>query len=142
MDDWRRADRTGRTQQLMRRNFRRPARVLARIFVWSFGSLLLQAEASASADELSLLDGRWIGDGLQVVVDADRAQANMNPWKPFDWQRIEVKERDGAEITFTIGAELFYGTLQADTMTVEGTAFRGVRSLQRSRDAALRGSLD
>lgn len=115
----------------------RPAQLLA----LSFAALLLHAEASAAANELSLLDGRWIGDGLQVVVDADRAQANIDPWKPFDWRRIEVKEHNGAEITFTIGAELFYGTLEDDQMTIEGTGFRGVRSLQRSTDAELRGSL-
>ena len=74
----------GRARRLMGRRTRRPAGALA----LSLGSLLLQAEASALADNLSVLEGRWLGDGLQVVVDADRAQANMDPWKPFDWARI------------------------------------------------------
>jgi len=122
----------------MERRFRRPARAIA----LSLGSLLLRAEASALADNLSLLEGRWLGDGLQVVVDADRAQANMDPWKPFDWRRIEVKEYDGVAITFSIGAELFYGTLDADTMTLEGTSFRGTKTLERTSDTALRGSIE
>ena len=136
-DEWRRTRPEGRVRRLMERRFRRPARALA----LSLGSLLLQAEASALADNLSVLEGRWLGDGFQVVIDADRAQANMDPWKPFDWRRIEVKEYDGAAITFSIGAELFYGTLEADTMTLEGTSFRGTKTLERTRDASLRGSL-
>ncbi len=117
-------------------------RLPARAFALSLASLLLQAEASALAGNLSLIEGRWLGDGLQVVVDADRAQANMDPWKPFDWRHIEVKEYDGAAITFSIGAELFYGTLEADTMTLEGTSFRGTKILERTNDTALRGSLE
>jgi hypothetical protein len=138
MDGMEAPDRTVRARRLMGRRIFTPAWALA----LSLGSLLLQAEASALADNLSVLEGRWLGDGLQVVVDADRAQANMDPWKPFDWRHIEVKEFDGAAITFSIGAELFYGTLEADTMTLEGTSFRGTKILQRTNDTALRGSLE
>ena len=53
-----------------------------------------------------------------------------------------MKEYDGVAITFSIGAELFYGTLEADTMTLEGTSFRGTKTLERTGETALRGSLE
>ena len=47
-----------------------------------------------------------------------------------------VARWDGDKVTFTVGAELFEATLDADSLTLTSTSFRGERMLQRAQDAA------
>src|SRR5688500_11233281 len=77
------------------------------------------------------LDGEWRGDDYTLKVDSYRAQANVDPARPFHWQRFLVKSVAGEKVTFTVGAELFEATLGSDALTLTSTSFRGERTLQR-----------
>lgn len=48
------------------------------------GLLLGLAPAAAESSMRKFLEGRWVGDGLQIRVDQDAVQANDNPEKPFE----------------------------------------------------------
>lgn len=97
------------------------------------------AAASPFAEAARRLDGLWTGDDSVLQVDSRRAQARMDPDRPFQWQRFAVREiRDGA-ILFAVGAELYEADLDGDTLTLTGTAFVGARLLHRQdADAAVR----
>ena len=49
-----------------------------------------------------------------------------------------IKEVTADEIVFSVGAELFEAKLDADTLTLKSTSFRGPRVL--FRDTQLRGT--
>jgi hypothetical protein len=90
------------------------------------------AHALSPFDEAARrLDGVWRGDGYALKVDARRAQANIDPEKPFQWQRFEVKEVGDGEIVFSVGAEIFEAKLAGDELELTSTAFRGERLLER-----------
>ena len=98
--------------------------------------LPLAAADSPFVNAAARLDGEWRGDDYALRVDSYRAQANVDVARPFHWQRFLVKEVDGDKVTFTVGAELFEATLDADSLTLTSTSFRGERMLQRAQDAA------
>jgi hypothetical protein len=104
--------------------------------------LLLSAAAAASPrSEAALrLDGEWRGPDYVLKVDSRRAQASVNPERPFEWQRFEVKEAEGDEVVFSIGAELFEARMDGEMLLLTGTAFRGERVLFRGE--GLRGTTD
>jgi hypothetical protein len=116
-----------------------------------FGLAMLAptARAISPVDEAARrLDGVWRGDDYALKVDARRAQANIDPEKPFQWQRFQVKEVGDGAIVFSIGAEVFEAKLAGDSLELTGTSFRGERLLTREHpdtpidrsDPALRGT--
>jgi hypothetical protein len=117
----------------------------------TFACLLAVAAPPAAAASLlheaaQKLDGRWQGDGYEIVIDGERDQASTDPARPFQWQRFLVKQVEGDEIVFTVGAELFQARLDADRLTLTSTGFRGERSLTRlvppeEMDFTLRGTI-
>jgi hypothetical protein len=120
-----------------------------RLIATLFGLLLCASAAHALSpveEAARRLDGVWRGDGFALKVDARRAQANIHPEKPFQWQRFEVKEVDDDEVVFSIGAELFEAKLAGDDLELSSTMFRGERLLKRaagpaaSTDFGLRGT--
>jgi hypothetical protein len=96
------------------------------------------AVASPFSEAAEKLDGEWRGGAFVLRVDARRAQASVDPARPFEWERFLIKEVRGGEIVFTIGAELFEAKLDANVLTLTGTGFRGARVLFRGAD--LRGT--
>ena len=94
--------------------------------------------ASRYEDAAQRLDGEWRGADLVLRIDAERAQASMTPDRPFEWRRFIIKDIRPDEIVFSIGAELYEAKVDADTLTLTGTSFRGARVLFRDDD--LRGT--
>jgi hypothetical protein len=94
--------------------------------------------ASRYEDAAQRLNGEWRGAELVLRIDAERAQASMTPDRPFEWRRFIIKDIRQDEIIFSIGAELYEAKIDADTLTLTGTAFRGARVL--FRDTGLRGT--
>jgi hypothetical protein len=89
------------------------------------------AWASPFVDAATRLEGGWEGDNYVLRVDAQRAQASVDAARPFAWQRFLVKEVEGDRVTFAIGAELFEATIDADSLVLTSTSFRGERKLRR-----------
>ena len=87
--------------------------------------------ASVLWDAAQRLDGRWENDIYMLRIDSARAQASVDPRKPFEWQRFLVKAVAGDTVIFTIGSELFEATLQSEELVLTSTSFRGERLLQR-----------
>jgi hypothetical protein len=108
------------------------------------GSLLAGDRTAAAgppfSDAAARLDGEWRGGDFVLRVDARRAQASLDPARPFEWEHFLIKEVDAGEIVFTVGAELFEAKLDADVLTLTGTSFRGTRVLLRA--ANLRGTTE
>jgi hypothetical protein len=94
----------------------------------------MSTAASTYAEAGRLLDGEWRSEAFVLRIDADRAQASMTPARPFEWQRFLIKDAYGNHVVFSIGAELFEATVEADTLTLTGTSFRGERVLLRNSD--------
>lgn len=93
------------------------------------------AVAAPSFNEAArLLDGKWRGEAFVLRVDAKRAQASTAPDRPFEWRRFLVKQvRDNA-VVFSIGADIYEATIEADSLTLTGTSFRGAQVLVREDD--------
>jgi hypothetical protein len=98
----------------------------------------ISAATSTYAEAGRLLEGEWRGDEFVLRIDAARAQASIAPDRPFEWQRFLVKEAHDNEVIFSIGAELYEAKVDADTLVLTGTSFRGARVLFRNTD--LRGT--
>jgi hypothetical protein len=100
-----------------------------------FLSLVLASPVGAAnssfRDAAERLDGEWLGENYALRVDSYRAQANLDLNRPFHWERFLVKEVSGDTVTFTVGAELFEATLDADRLKLTSTSFRGERLLRR-----------
>ena len=114
-----------------------------RAFILAVALFLLEslaANASPFSDAADLLNGEWHGADFVLRVDAKRAQASIDPARPFAWERFLIKEVSGGQIVFAVGAELFEARLDADMLTLTGTSFRGPRVLLR--DSGLRGTTD
>lgn len=94
--------------------------------------------ASRYADAAQRLDGEWRGAEVVLKIDAERAQASMTPDRPFEWRRFIIKDIRADEIVFAIGSDLYEAKVDADTLTLTGTAFRGAKVL--FRDDGLRGT--
>ena len=106
-------------------------------------TLALFGEVSALAatpfsEAAEKLDGEWRGADFVLRVDARRAQASVDPQRPFEWEHFLIKEVSAGEIVFAVGAELFEAKLDANVLTLTGTSFRGARVLFREAD--LRGT--
>jgi hypothetical protein len=105
----------------------------------AFASGAFAAPAKTSfAQAANELDGDWRGGDFVLRVDARRAQASVDPSRPFEWEQFLIKEVTDREIVFAVGAELFEAKLDADVLTLTGTGFRGARVL--FREANLRGT--
>jgi hypothetical protein len=99
--------------------------------IWGAASL---AEAASRVDEAArLLDGAWRGEDYALTIDSRRAQANVDPGKPFQWQRFVVKDVDDEAIIFAIGAEIFEARIAGDVLELSSTSFRGERRLTREQ---------
>ena len=94
--------------------------------------------ASTFVEAAEQLDGDWRGGNFVLRVDARRAQASVDPRHPFEWMHFLIKEVTADEIVFSVGPELYEGKLDADTLTLKSTSFRGARVL--FRDTQLRGT--
>src|SRR5262245_46549480 len=90
------------------------------------------------AEAAKELDGDWRGGDFVLRIDARRAQASIDPTRPFEWEHFLIKAVDDREITFAVGANLYEAKVEADVLTLTGTGFRGARVL--FRDASLRGT--
>ena len=91
------------------------------------------AAADDFSDAAAFLDGEWGGDGFALKVDAERAQANVDVQKPFEWQRFQMKAVTGEKLSFSIGAELYEARSDGDAIVLTSTEFRGERRLERTR---------
>jgi hypothetical protein len=111
-----------------------------RIFLFLLASLAngIASAATPFSDAARRLDGEWRGADFVLRVDAKRAQASLDPERPFEWERFLIKDVSQQAITFAIGAELFEAKLAEGTLTLTGTSFRGPRVL--FRETPLRGT--
>ena len=104
-----------------------------------FVGLASAGMASEFSEAAARLDGEWHGGNFVLRVDARRAQASVDAARPFAWERFLVKEVTPTDIVFAIGSELYQARIDADTMTLTGTSFRGTRVLFRL-EGGLRGT--
>lgn len=114
-------------------------KMLVRILVAHclFLASLALASASPFSDAATLLDGTWRGGDFILRIDAKRAQASVDADRPFAWKQFLIKEAAPGDIVFAVGADIYEARVEADTLTLTGTSFRGARVLMR--EAALRG---
>ena len=96
--------------------------------------------ASPFSEAADLLDGEWEGTDFVLHIDAKRAQASIDPERPFEWRRFVVREVTPTEVVFAIGSELFEARVDSDILVLTGTGFRGERILFRG--SPLRGTTD
>jgi hypothetical protein len=80
-----------------------------------------------------LVDGKWNGDGFALKVDSARAQANVDPTLPYQWDRYEIKSVSDGRMIFSIGAELYEAWVSPRSISLSSTSFRGERRLNRER---------
>jgi hypothetical protein len=89
------------------------------------------AGASPFLDAAEFLNGSWRGDDFVLRVDSHRAQASVDPKRPFEWDRFVIREVTGDEVVFVIGAELFEAKRRDEEIVLTGTSFQGERVLAR-----------
>lgn len=117
-----------------------------RILALALGLLAAAPLANAAplfSEAAEQLDGIWRGPDFVLKIDARRAQASVDPARPFEWHHFLVKDVTDEEIVFTVGAELYEAKIEAGALTLTSTSFRGERVLFRSADSwtpGLRGT--
>ena len=89
------------------------------------------AAASPFLDAAEFLNGDWRGDDFVLRVDSHRAQASVDPKRPFEWDRFVIREVTEDGVIFVIGSELFEAELRDDSIVLTGTSFQGERALKR-----------
>ena len=77
------------------------------------------------------LEGVWSGDGYTLRIDNGRAQANISPNMPFEWQRFVIRRASADSVVFVLGRSLFEARLSDRTITLTSTDFRGEQVLTR-----------
>jgi hypothetical protein len=97
--------------------------------------------ASPFAQAASTLDGQWKGDDFMLKIDSTRAQASLDPARPFEWRRFLVQSVSGETVTFSVGPDVFEARIADDELKLTGTTFRGERTLVRHEPAALEPAL-
>ncbi len=103
-----------------------------------FLTLASAAAASPFGEAADRLDGEWQGDdGFVLKIDSDRAQASVDPNRPFHWQRFIIREVTEDDVVFAIGNELFQAKVEPESLRLSGSGFRGEKLLRRARDATL-----
>ena len=105
--------------------------LLALMAVFPTGAAALSFEEASEE-----LNGAWRGDDYVLRVDSERAQASVDPDRPFQWQRFLVKEVDDWKVTLTVGPELYQAIIGPDGLLLTSTSFRGSRVLRREADSA------
>ena len=98
---------------------------------WVFLSPVAAATASPFLDAAEFLNGDWRGDDFVLRVDSHRAQASVDPKRPFEWDRFVIREVTEDEVIFVIGSELFEAELRDNSIVLTGTSFQGERVLER-----------
>jgi hypothetical protein len=114
-------------------------RTIGSIFI---GTALLTSGPANAAPVGTVLDGRWSGGEFDIRIDAERSQANLDPEKPFKWERFIVKDATGSRVVFTIGARLFMAELTEDAMTITGFDFPGEVILNRQVEPEISADAD
>ena len=99
---------------------------------------LLPALAAASPflDAAEFLNGSWRGDDFVLRVDSHRAQASVDPKRPFEWDRFVIRDVTEDEVIFVIGSELFEAKRRDGDIVLTGTSFQGERVLERETATA------
>jgi hypothetical protein len=82
---------------------------------------------------MRLLEGKWDGDGFVLEVDSARAQANIDPTLPYQWDRYGIKTVADGMVIFTVGAELYQASVDGESIMLSSTGFRGERRLDRQK---------
>jgi hypothetical protein len=95
-------------------------------------AMLALPGASRADALLRALDGQWFGDGFNVAIDSARAQARLDPKKPFQWEAFRIRNVSGEMVVFTIGPRLFIGYLGEDMLTLTSPGLQGARLLRRT----------
>ena len=112
-------------------------RIRAALLALCLAAPLSSQAASPFAQAAAELDGQWQGEDLTLKIDSMRAQASLDPARPFEWRRFLVQSVSGGTVTFSVGADLFEARLVDDGLTLTGTTFRGERVLRRYEPAAV-----
>lgn len=84
----------------------------------ALGGMLGLPPVVAHSSMRQFLEGRWVGDGVEIRVDQDAVQANDSPDKPFEWSALNVLDVNGNMIVFDIGKRRYVGLLDGERMTV------------------------
>lgn len=101
-------------------------------------SLALGSAVACSAMDstqfLRTMAGKWVGDGMTLVIDADTLQANTDPEKPFEWRSLRILNVTGNVAVFEIGPDRFLGLIDpVDTMTVTRVGLLGQYKLHSAK---------
>lgn len=90
--------------------------------------------AMDSTQFLRAAGGKWVGDGLALIVDADTLQANTDPGKPFEWKPLRILNVSGNMAVFDIGSDRFLGLIDpVDTMTLTRVGILGQHRLHNAQ---------
>lgn len=88
-------------------------------------------ERSSLQKAMGLLDGKWSGDGFVLDIDGVRAQAHVDPRRPYQWDRYAlITVLDGALI-FNVGPDVYRASIQEKSLVLSSTSFRGERRLDQ-----------
>jgi len=82
-------------------------------------AICMATAADASGIEaFHALDGYWRGSGLELTIDPHRAQARLDPRRPFQWEPVNIRNVEGNMVVFTIGPRLFIAYVDGDDLTL------------------------
>ena len=93
---------------------------------------MMAAPASAAGD-LAPLNGRWRGDGIELLIDTDRLQANAEPSRPFTRVPLLIRNVTGLMFFFSIGRETFLARAERETLSLTRLGSSGTVLLTRVR---------
>ncbi|MEH3147965.1 MAG: hypothetical protein PGN34_22095 [Methylobacterium frigidaeris] len=115
----------------------RAARLLARgVLAMCAGALLAASPGPGVLHGLRrVLEGRWVGDTLELRIDQDAVLANDDPSKPFQWSAFTIIDVSGPMIVFDIGPRRYVGLLDGDRLTVSISGRPGSHVLTKSHPA-------
>lgn len=81
---------------------------------------------------LRSLHGRWAGDGIEILLDAQRMQGNTNPGKPFARDPLVIRDVTPPWIVFAVGPGTFVARIEGDAMTLTQPGWPAPRIVLRT----------
>jgi hypothetical protein len=109
---------------------------MARTMVLGAALAVAAPSRPSALDKIPDLNGVWIGEGLEIVIDTKRLQGNVDPAKPFERQPFFIRNVTGQMVVFVIGPHVFVARMDGpDKMTVSRDGLFATYALTRARSA-------
>ena len=93
----------------------------------------MMAAPAFAAGDLAPLNGRWRGEGIELLIDTDRLQASAEPGRPFTRVPLLIRNVTGPMFFFSIGRETFIARAERETLSLTRLGSSGTVLLNRVR---------